>query len=128
MAKLYRKYDESLYRQNFWNLDVPTVKNPRRNLQMVKLGSELSSSAFLTVPHGIHLRQPSLSNAPSMNYQARHFKTVQNSLHLWNSSNSNTPPVNYQAIHFPLFPTVFSIYPGNNESGWLPDDTPCLTG
>ena len=87
VTELYRKYDESLYRRNFWNLEVPTLKNPRRNLQMVKLGSELSSSTFSTVPYGLHPRQASISNAPSVNYQARHFKTVQNSLHLLNSSN-----------------------------------------
>ena len=109
MTELYRKYDESLYRRNFWNLEVPTLKNPRRNLQMVKLGSELSSSTFPTVPYGLHPRQASLSNAPSVNYQARHFKTVQNSLHLRNSSNSNAPPVNYQATHFPRFLTVFIV-------------------
>ena len=86
-----------------------TVTNPRRNPQMVKLGSEPSSSTFPTVPYGLHPNQSSLSNAPSVNYQARHFKTVQNSLHFWNSSNPNTLPVNYQATHFPLFLTVFIV-------------------
>ena len=155
VAELYRKYDESLYRRNFWNLEVP---------QQLRILAEICKWLNLVVNHqAVHfplflmvfilaspasqmllqwtikqdisrlfkqssfleLKQPKYS---SSELSSNTFPTVPDSLHRCYSSLSNAPPVNYEVRNFPPFLAVFSIYPGNNESEWLPDDTPCLTG